>query len=1129
MDPGEGVDFKTLRSKFQNPAALNIRTKPVIPEKPKSLTSPTTKISNPLIATINSAVENRTPFAPRVVFKDEKKSPVKRLFSQSDTVEIKKDIHPELLDKKQKKEGDLIKQALKDKKLPLVLPVSPVTPVIQETPKPDPVPASPALASPVKISTPKEKSVFNFKKPLKAEEQKTNTSESDLAATPVFQSEPAAPKSVIPQVQAEAALASISPAPDPVISPRVGRVSEVPIPTVREPDIVSQISPHVENSKPEILVTNRNPQPDAYLPVEVDHSPEIPDILDINIPPPLIPEDIPDADIPDVDISALNIPPPVTPDSSVSSVASEVSSSPDMSRSASPVPAASASVTPEPSGTSVPATVILNSDAAPVFCTPPRMPSPALDVNPWQENGKAEFHEVVGQTENTPEVPSSSSKNISALSALARAEEMSPVRHNHCDQRVLNLLEKAKRKHTVNHQMPTPVTPEIMTSVETATPAVVPPESSVPEKSQAEEAQAEPVLSVEDSLGPETPVESLLDFPPVDYEFRAVRSKPPTSKTALTNGLDQRDASPVPKVRPEQSPTKVKTAPPPPPRRTTLPPGSSLSVTPEKPPRAISVDSQTVLPAHPVEANEIIIPAPVDFVSQNSTFDDSEVDGSSEAVAVDPPQASVSEYGNPTLSVHDLAFLEQLSPAHHNSEEFVPNVETTVKDVKLEKAAGPPASAPDSPVIPSPSGMSEINYNSSDNVHEDPAVNKKSKTLKKQRKGVLMNPYVDSPAANEEISRKTLFAKKTASLDDKELKKKEKRKEKEKEKKEQKEKEKEKREQKEKEKEHKEKEKEKKEHKDKEKKEHKDKEKEKEHKEKEKEKDHKKEKKELKDKEKEKEHKEKEKKELKDKEKEKKEQKEKEREKKEQREKREQKEKEKKENEMKKKFKITGEEEALYQTKVRETFKGHKDDLAVKAGETVSIIRTTDCPKGKWLARDSNNKYGYILVKSVDLDIQEMMELGKRAKTSSTPNSNGFIETEVTSTGSRSSHPYALHHESYDSEEWCDDDDDTVFTPTDSTDLHLNQRLSSLDVVTQEPNPTLQGQIDANDKTRQEALQKLASFFAQPKTPDHATLKRNTIIEEAEPEESVSEDKQDVDLQILPPPDLYADIVFEES
>ncbi|XP_017544492.1 FYN-binding protein 1 isoform X1 [Pygocentrus nattereri] len=234
---------------------------------------------------------------------------------------------------------------------------------------------------------------------------------------------------------------------------------------------------------------------------------------------------------------------------------------------------------------------------------------------------------------------------------------------------------------------------------------------------------------------------------------------------------------------------------------------------------------------------------------------------------------------------------------------------------------------------------------------------------------------------------------------------------------------------------------------------------------------------------------------------------------------------------MKKKFKITGEEEALYQTKVRETCKGRKDDLAVKAGETVSIIRTTHCPKGKWLARDSNNKYGYILVKSVDLDIQEMMELGKRAKTSSTPNSNGFIDPEVTSAGSRSSHPYALHQESFtdDSEEWCDDDDDTVFTPTDNIDLQLNQRVSSLDVVSQKPNPALQGQIDTNDKTRQEALQKLASFFAQPKTPDHATLKRNTIIEEAEPEESVSEDKQDVDLQILPPPDLYADIVVGES
>ncbi|KPP74763.1 hypothetical protein Z043_106052 [Scleropages formosus] len=96
-------------------------------------------------------------------------------------------------------------------------------------------------------------------------------------------------------------------------------------------------------------------------------------------------------------------------------------------------------------------------------------------------------------------------------------------------------------------------------------------------------------------------------------------------------------------------------------------------------------------------------------------------------------------------------------------------------------------------------------------------------------------------------------------------------------------------------------------------------------------------------------------------------------------EKKEQKEREKKENEMKKKFKITGQEEAMYQAEVIAASKGRKNGLPVKIGETVSIIRTTNCPKGMWLAKDSNNKYGYIPVKNVELDVKEMVELGKKA------------------------------------------------------------------------------------------------------------------------------------------------------
>lgn len=45
----------------------------------------------------------------------------------------------------------------------------------------------------------------------------------------------------------------------------------------------------------------------------------------------------------------------------------------------------------------------------------------------------------------------------------------------------------------------------------------------------------------------------------------------------------------------------------------------------------------------------------------------------------------------------------------------------------------------------------------------------------------------------------------------------------------------------------------------------------------------------------------------------------------------------------------------MYEATVLVTAKGRKQDLPVKTGDHISIIRTTNCPKGKWLARDSSN------------------------------------------------------------------------------------------------------------------------------------------------------------------------------
>lgn len=98
----------------------------------------------------------------------------------------------------------------------------------------------------------------------------------------------------------------------------------------------------------------------------------------------------------------------------------------------------------------------------------------------------------------------------------------------------------------------------------------------------------------------------------------------------------------------------------------------------------------------------------------------------------------------------------------------------------------------------------------------------------------------------------------------------------------------------------------------------------------------------------------------------------------------------------------------MYHARVLVTSKLRKHDLPVKSGDVISIIRTVNCPKGKWLARDANNKCemcfltmrgssalythrmmrykscfvfedGYISVMNVELNIKEMLELGKRA------------------------------------------------------------------------------------------------------------------------------------------------------
>ncbi|XP_029929406.1 FYN-binding protein 1 isoform X2 [Myripristis murdjan] len=246
-------------------------------------------------------------------------------------------------------------------------------------------------------------------------------------------------------------------------------------------------------------------------------------------------------------------------------------------------------------------------------------------------------------------------------------------------------------------------------------------------------------------------------------------------------------------------------------------------------------------------------------------------------------------------------------------------------------------------------------------------------------------------------------------------------------------------------------------------------------------------------------------------------------------EKKELKEREKKENEMKKKFKVTGEEEPMYHAKVMVASKVRKNDLPVKSGDTVSIIRTTNCPKGKWLARDANHKYGYISVMNVELNIKEMLELGKKAQAAGR---GGNMEGDTISIGSRSSsHPIMTSSFTDDSEEWAYEDE----TISPSADSHFQQRTDSMPEMSSGHTSALHTLSDANPEdlhtqTRHEALQKLAIFLQHNK--DEFSDNGESTPTNTEPpgflcvvEEPLYPDQEVdfTDLELLPPPPLYAD------
>ncbi|XP_072562730.1 FYN-binding protein 1-like [Paramormyrops kingsleyae] len=83
-------------------------------------------------------------------------------------------------------------------------------------------------------------------------------------------------------------------------------------------------------------------------------------------------------------------------------------------------------------------------------------------------------------------------------------------------------------------------------------------------------------------------------------------------------------------------------------------------------------------------------------------------------------------------------------------------------------------------------------------------------------------------------------------------------------------------------------------------------------------------------------------------------------------ERKEQKEREKKEQEVRKKFKITGPIQVIHTARARKDCKGGKNDLSLKEGQTVEIVRIADNPDGRWLARTHEGSYGYVKTTAVE-------------------------------------------------------------------------------------------------------------------------------------------------------------------
>ncbi|KAJ8285301.1 hypothetical protein GJAV_G00025280 [Gymnothorax javanicus] len=107
-------------------------------------------------------------------------------------------------------------------------------------------------------------------------------------------------------------------------------------------------------------------------------------------------------------------------------------------------------------------------------------------------------------------------------------------------------------------------------------------------------------------------------------------------------------------------------------------------------------------------------------------------------------------------------------------------------------------------------------------------------------------------------------------------------------------------------------------------------------------------------------------------------------------EKKEQKEREKKELEIRKRFKLSGPIQVIHKAKAWVDCKGGKNDLTVKQGEIIEIVRVLDNPGGRWLARRLDGSYGYVKIESVEIDYSTLKMQNQRRPLQATESSEVY-------------------------------------------------------------------------------------------------------------------------------------------